>query len=412
MATVRAVVLKHHKKKDGTWNVKLAINLHSSTTYIETHAFVDKTYLDRAGKLKQSYIERYFASRLSQYRDLITGLGTRVNYMTSSDLKDYLVRSSRETHSAIEIFSELQKEYDYCLEKGQSTKSKFVKSVLTHLKSFTNRESLTAIHINSTFVKDFESYLMKLKLSNGKPLAVNTINGYMSQFKAFYKKLRDEKNDASINHFPVPVNPFENYKKMNAEVTLKRNLSLPNIAAIMKYNPETQYEVLAKDMFIISFMMCGMNTKDMHTYLNNPIVGNSLEYRRVKVMRQRKDGAVINVLIPDQLKPLIEKYGGQIQKRHNTVHSLNTILYYGWKSISEKIGFKCTMYYARHTFANIARQVCKFSKEEVSIALNHKTGADITDVYIDPDWSVVHKVQLGVIKAVEDYIKTSDQEPS
>ncbi len=412
MATVRAVILKHHKKKDGTWNVKLAVNLHSATTYIETHAFVDKTYLDRGGKLKQAYVERYFAARLSQYRDLITGLGTRVNYMTSSDLKEYLLRSSRDQHSAVEIFSELEREHDYCIENGQVTKAKFIKSVLTHLKLFTNRESLSAIHVSLTFVKDFESYLKKYNSSNGKPLAINTINGYMSQFKAFYKKLRDEKNDASVNHYPVPVNPFDNYQKLNAEVAAKRNLSLANIAAIMKYIPQTHYEVIAKDMFIMSFMMCGMNTKDMHTYLDDQSIGDSLEYRRVKVMRQRKDGAVINVLIPDQLKPLIEKYAGHIQKKYEKIHTLNTALYYGWKSISEKIGFKCTMYYARHTFANVARQICKFSKEEVSIALNHKTGADITDVYIDPDWSVVHKVQLGVIAAVEDYITTSGSEPS
>lgn len=411
MATVRAVILKHHKKKDGTWNVKLAVNLHSATTYIETHAFVDKTYLDRAGKLKQAYVDRYFSTRLSQYRDLITGLGTRVNYMTSADLKDYLLRASREHQSAVDIFSELQREYEACVENGQVTKAKFVKSVLTHLKVFTGRETLSAIHISPSFVKDFELYLRKYKSSNDKPLAVNSINGYMSQFKAFYKKLRDEKNDPSVNHFPVPINPFDNYQKLNAEIVVRRNLTLENIAAIYKYDPGSQLEILARDMFLVSFMMGGMNTKDMYTYLDSPTVGDSLEYRRVKVRGKRKDGAVINVLIPEQIKSVVEKYAGKVQKKYGNVHALNNDLYRGWKSISENIGFKCTMYYARHTFANIARQVCKFSKEDVSIALNHKTGVDVTDVYIDPDWSVVHKVQIGVIRAVEDYIKTSAQEP-
>jgi len=57
-----------------------------------------------------------------------------------------------------------------------------------------------------------------------------------------------------------------------------------------------------------------------------------------------------------------------------------------------------TFYWARHSFASIARNDCRFSKDDVALALNHvDNGHAVTDIYIAKDWSIVDEVQDAVI---------------
>ncbi|WP_239018537.1 site-specific integrase [Sphingobacterium corticibacterium] len=57
-----------------------------------------------------------------------------------------------------------------------------------------------------------------------------------------------------------------------------------------------------------------------------------------------------------------------------------------------------TLYWARHTFANTARNNCRMSKDDVTLALNHvDEGNRPTDIYIAKDWKIVDDVQRKVI---------------
>lgn len=57
-----------------------------------------------------------------------------------------------------------------------------------------------------------------------------------------------------------------------------------------------------------------------------------------------------------------------------------------------------TFYWARHTFATVARNDCRMSKDDVALALNHvDEGNRTTDVYIAKDWKIADNVQRKVI---------------
>lgn len=59
---------------------------------------------------------------------------------------------------------------------------------------------------------------------------------------------------------------------------------------------------------------------------------------------------------------------------------------------------KLTTYYARHSFATIARNDCRLPKDDVAMALNHvDQSTKVTDIYIKPDWSIIDNVQRAVI---------------
>ena len=61
-----------------------------------------------------------------------------------------------------------------------------------------------------------------------------------------------------------------------------------------------------------------------------------------------------------------------------------------------------TFYWARHTFANLAYNVCKISKDHIGQALNHvDEGHKTTDIYIEKDWAIVDNVQDAVISLLK-----------
>jgi integrase len=61
------------------------------------------------------------------------------------------------------------------------------------------------------------------------------------------------------------------------------------------------------------------------------------------------------------------------------------------------VGIENLNYYsARHSFASLARNECRFSKDDVAAALNHSSST-ITDVYIAKDWKIIDDVQSGVL---------------
>lgn len=414
MATVNAVVLKHQKKLDGTWNVKICVNHKSDPKYMDTPAYVTKSSLDGKGKLKQTYIDRYFSSRLGKYRDAITDLGTKTNYMKSADIRDYL-SSLDSKGEVIDFFEEFRKRISKLKAEGKVPQSYTFTSVLNHLVDFTGSSSLNVLNITPCFLSEFEEYLRQDKTivrntksgKLGSPRKVkgvvnNGIINYMGYFRTLFKDVRKEKNNPIAEYFPIPHNPFDYYEFPNSTNVKKRNLSVDKIIKIRNFKPTGFWENISRDMFMLSFYLCGINPKDIYVYLTDPELSGELEYARSKIKDHRKDGGITNVLLAEEALEIIGKYAGMIQERYVNNLSFNQALYKGWKSISEKIGFKATMYYARHSFSNIARQVCKFSKDDVSHALNHKYGVAVTDDYLEPDWSIVHNIQKAVIAVLRD----------
>jgi len=71
----------------------------------------------------------------------------------------------------------------------------------------------------------------------------------------------------------------------------------------------------------------------------------------------------------------------------------------GMKDLRELTGIpELTFYWARHTFATLARNKCRLSMNDVALALNHvDSNHKTTDIYIDRDWTIVDEVQERVV---------------
>jgi hypothetical protein len=111
------------------------------------------------------------------------------------------------------------------------------------------------------------------------------------------------------------------------------------------------------------------------------------------------------VKIVEEAIPMIKKYIGKLQLRYSTSKGFDGALSKGMKILQKLTGIpEVTYYWARHSFATCARNECKISKDDKSLALNHDdAGHRMTDIYIAKDWKIVDDVQIQVVSLMRNY---------
>lgn len=142
-----------------------------------------------------------------------------------------------------------------------------------------------------------------------------------------------------------------------------------------------------------------MNAVDFYYLAGKDVRNGRIDYNRVKTHGLRKDNAFISIKVIEEARPLLEKYLEKLSLRYSTYGILDTALSQGMKQLRILTGIPgATIYWARHTFATVARNTCRISKDDVALALNHVDDEHrTTDIYIEKDWSIVDEVQTKVI---------------
>jgi len=75
MATFKAVVHSHHKREDGTWNIKIRVIHNRKIRYLATNWYVAKDDLTKSFKLKNiTYID-YTEDLIKSYRKILDKVG-------------------------------------------------------------------------------------------------------------------------------------------------------------------------------------------------------------------------------------------------------------------------------------------------------------------------------------------------
>jgi integrase len=210
-------------------------------------------------------------------------------------------------------------------------------------------------------------------------------------------------NNEDLGIYRIKHYPFKRYKVGSAPVTKKRNNTLEEIIKIRDCvtKPGSRAE-LAKEIYMLSFYLCGMNAVDLYHLTRNNIRNGRIDYNRSKTQSRRKDNAFISIKVIEETRPLLEKYIENLSVRYSTYGVLDTALSQGMKQIRKLTGIAgSTIYWARHTFATVARNTCRISKDDVALALNHVDDEHrTTDIYIEKDWGIVDDVQIKVVTLI------------
>src|SRR5690606_30973040 len=139
MATVDAVVLSHHRKADGTYNVKFRVSHKGIKRYIDTEHFVSDRQLDRKGKIRDTFLLRILDRTLDTYRDLISELDTKVEFFTVGTLKDYLLEQTGDVdfiRFCDRLITQLEEEAKSADEKGKGTTAGMYRTIRNSVADF------------------------------------------------------------------------------------------------------------------------------------------------------------------------------------------------------------------------------------------------------------------------------------
>jgi len=406
MATVAIKIHKHHKKADGTYNIKIRISHKGEKKYLDTPHFVVDKQITGKCVLKDATLKQILNKTLDDYRVTISSLGPKLEFFNAETLRNYL----RDKDEPMDFFKfchhhilELEKE-------KRNGSAGTLKTVLYSLKDYFNQTKLSPLEINEWMLASYEKYLRgkrEIKRLNQGKLRARKINGmtdgavhnHFRDLRIMFKAAMKHFNRPQIGQIRIPYCPFDNYKIVDTPETRKRNLDIEKIKIIRdcKVEPGSRAE-MARDLFMMSFYLCGTNAVDFYHLTHDNFRNGRIEYNRTKTKR-RKDNAFISIKVVGEAKPLLEKYLAKLHIRYCRSQSLDRAIKEGMAVVNRATGLSgITFYWARHSFGNLARNKCRMSKDDVALALNHVDhGNRITDIYIEKDWSIIDEVQANVI---------------
>ncbi|MFD2964334.1 MULTISPECIES: site-specific integrase [Olivibacter] len=409
MATVSAKVFEHHKKADGTYNVKICVHHNNQRKYIDTVHYVVKKQLTAKMKIKDNFVNNLIDEQLKGYRKVISELGEKLNFFNAESLTDYL----REKDADVDFIKFCAVHIAQSEKDGKKGTAHNHRVVRNSLIDYFKREAVSITEINSNMLLSYERFLrserVMVRSSGQKGLTKQTISkgvsdsglhNHMRDMRTLFNAARNMYNNEDLGIYRIKHYPFRKYKIGSAPLTKKRNNNLEQIRIIRDCTPRPGSRAeMAKELYMLSFYLCGMNAVDFYHLTKGNIRNGRIDYNRSKTQGQRKDNAFISIKIVDEAKPLLQKYIETLSARYANSDGLNKALEKGMKElrkITEIDGL--TLYWARHTFATIARNSCRMSKDDVAQALNHVDSEHTTtDIYIEKDWRIVDEVQLKVV---------------
>ena len=288
---------------------------------------------------------------------------------------------------------------------------------------FIGKEELDINLITLDFLEDFKSFLNKEReirtkrlMQQGKRVPSNrSLSLYLISIKKLFNEAKKRYNKKDKNLILIPNSPFIELEIPKQEATRKRAISADIIKKVWKlpykdmkkgYKATCRYN-LAKDCFILSFCLMGMNSADL--YNATEMKGNTITYNRTKTKDRRLDKAQMKVDIPKLAQPLIEKYKDKTGKRLFNFYQyyvdekgFNKAINYGLKEIGTLLEIDDLEYYAaRHSWATIALNKVGIDKYTVHAALNHVDETmRVTDIYIERDFANENRANAKVVKYV------------
>ena len=152
MATVSAKVYEHHKKADGTYNVKICVHHKSERKFIDTNHFVVKKQLTKDLKIKDPFIADKVEQQLRDYRKMISDLDDRLDYFTAESLRDYL----RDKDEDVDFINFCTQHIERLKKEGRSGSAKNQAVIRNSLVDYFKRPSVSIKEINSNMLMAYE----------------------------------------------------------------------------------------------------------------------------------------------------------------------------------------------------------------------------------------------------------------
>lgn len=396
--TFSYVIFPHHRRKDGTITVKIRMIHNSKVKYCSTSVAVTAQQLTkRMDKITDPRVLETVNAKLDEYRRA-AALVDNAEWMSADMLWERLNEQLRIGH----VF-ELDI-YEYAEQKMSSMEPKTAEGYRTSLNMLRRfvGDRLDVNDVTFQFLVKFREFIEQ-RTSKGS----RAVSYYLSCLRHIHNLARAEYNDDDTGVVRIPRQPFRRGLIPPQPVTEHRVLTLQQLKALRDCWPVSERGRLAKDVFVLSFELIGMNTVDLYHLDKKSLKNDVLIYNRCKTDSNRPDKALMKVRVePEAVKILRQHMGRRLlldfADRYASHQNFNKAVNLGLKELGAMIGVEgLSTYYARHTWATLARNLCKIDKSTVHEALNHAPDKSerVTDIYVEKDWERIWDANRIVLDA-------------
>jgi integrase len=389
MARVRIILNKQYESKDG-YQIVYKIANRGTHSHLSSGITIPEKYWDEKKLIKRnapgiqdnSYTNAQLNKDLSEIQAFITSLTSsrQIYDLTASQIKErYLKEKTNNSYDFNTYF-------DYYLETRKADKTKDTYRYSRNTITGFHTDSLLFSDVSVKFLRDFEKYLID------KGIGINSISIHMRNIRTVFNAAIDD------DIIDLSLYPFRKFK-IKKEKTKKRNLSIEEMKIIrdveLKGVPS-----LARDIFMLSFYLIGINLIDLAYLTKDNIRAGRLEYKR------RKTGKEYSIKLEPEARKLIKKLRGKtylicLAERYKEYDSVKKEINKKLKVAAQKaeLNKQVSTYYCRHSWATIASKL-DIPKETISAALGHEIGSDTTAIYIEYDMNKVDQANRKVIDSL------------
>lgn len=287
MATIKAV-LRPPKDKQGKKPVYIRISDKGKTRYVSTGLKIKPAlWNDRKNQGRENdYFDatdfnKIITDKIGEIENEMYHLKVNDQAVNADILKKKVKEGSKDFIAYAKTFADRKRR------KNIQTGRRY-DAVISKLEEYTGG-NLPFNDLTVSWLKDYMDWL-----SDERGNKANTIHSNMRAIRAILY-------DAIPAYFPQEKNPFFKLKLTQPKVS-KTKLSIEEIKAFSQQPAGSEFQELAKDLFLFSFFSCGMRFRDVAMLRYKNVAGGHIRYEMIKTGNSQK------VVVYPGAKTVIEKY--------------------------------------------------------------------------------------------------------
>lgn len=354
---LRVVVLPAKVLADGTHRVRIAISHKGVTRYFMTRFIVPSVNNVLNGQVvgvnNASYINQQLRIRMSKIYS-ICDHADDIDYYTCSQLVQYIedAESNDNPKTIHEIGERFLTTRKTAYKEGTF---KLYRDALTYFEMFLGSDYLLQ-RLTSDELHRFEQFLR-----NNRGLSQTTISIKMRNLHTIINYARRQK------FVEYDVDPYVDYEdpqpaRRDCAITLEELRRVRDIDLSKERGTMIGY---ARDIFMLSFYLCGMNLQDI---MAQDFRNDQVRFMRIKTETRKKFPIYTEFTIQPEARTILDRItkNGELYIGHKrSCGALQRILYSCLPRIAKLCGIENDFIYysARKTFAQLANQL--FIKDSV-----------------------------------------------
>jgi len=403
---------------DGSYPLKIALTHKRSTAYASLDiSLMEDEWEDEYSQVVKRPDKKFLNVSLRKKMDdsivLLARIRSRADFdaLTGSQILKMIMRGTdtADDASVTDYVLPVYNEYITLCRKG-TTASLFRFSLNNLIKYEPDIDSLRFKDINVAWLRKYQNWLMDAK--NGNGMDVNGANVYLRNLRCIFNyALKNEYTSARYPFKDIDMSTTQPDKRM---IPYEKFLEWATM-------PLNDHRTKYRDLFMLSFYLCGMRPVDLLNVKKSQIEDGRLVYCPEKLNGRTK----LSIKIEPEAWEIIHKYEGNehlIDVMDNNSDYRAFCKHWnisikcvgkGWlepktgrngkqyhKRKFEHIIPYITVYYARTCWATYAYNVLDMPMDTISQALGHSSGLKVTNFYVKRDNKVVDKANRDLIDRV------------